>query len=117
MEIGTLRFWFGSLRYRVLSRCVLAGKILPVKSFARISDLAAIRSDLDVVRGWGIQPLPVIDLDSDEEADLSDEAVNVWHVGPVPVSGASDWANYNHLRDIGEFQGDFAAYKRWLRRY
>lgn len=119
MEIGTLRFWLGATRYRVLRRCVVTGRLLPLENFAQIADLAAIRRELDL--GFPpvepIQPLPVIDLDTDEEDGPPDEAVNVWHVGPVPDTLSVDRSNFNHLCEIGEFQGDFAAFKRWVRRY
>ena len=115
MEVGTLQFWVGSTRYRVLRRCVDAGQNLPLAVFSRIEDLAVIRRSVAVEP---IAPLPVINLDTDEEEDgPPDEVVNVWHTGPVRVSSEVDFSNFNFLREIGEFHGDFAAYKMWLRRY
>ena len=114
MEVETLQFWVGSTRYRVMRRCVAAGQILPLPVFSRIDELAVIRRSLVVEP---IAPLPVIDLDTDEEDGPPDEVVNVWHTGPVLVSSEVDWSNFNFLREIGEFHGDYAAYKLWLRRY
>ena len=36
MEIGTLHFWIGPIRYRHLRRSVLLGKLLPLEEFANV---------------------------------------------------------------------------------
>ena len=112
MEVGTLRFWVGSTRYRYIRRSVVAGQNLPLVNFARIADLNAIREGLDISP---IHPLPVINLDSEDD-DESPPVDNVWHEDPVPDSEDINRSNHAFLQDIGEFHGDFAAFMHWLNR-
>ena len=62
MEIGTLQFWVGSIRFRQIQHLSLLGRDFPLEEFTRISDIGKLSDGV---------PYIVIDDSTEPESDSS----------------------------------------------
>ena len=77
MEIGTLQFWVGAIRYRNIQRLVLLGKKIPFDDFTDARELDCLVREADAVV-YSKTPVGVADYCSESKTDLTYEMIDTY---------------------------------------